>query len=473
MLAPLGWMAVGAVILIVLGNLRGIRESGSIFAVPTYLFVAMMYVLIGFGLYRLFLGDGMTYEPPPSVRQPIGEALGVFVLMRAFAQGCTAMTGTEAISNGVPAFKPPESVNARQTLVAMGILLGSMFMGLSYLAMQLNVLPADEETVISQIGRTVFGAGPMWVTLQIATALILILAANTSFADFPRLSSILAKDRFLPRFFQFRGDRLAFTTGIVALALLSIVLLVVFNGSLDALIPLYAVGVFTSFTLSQAGMVVHWRRLREPGWERSAVINGVGSVATAIVTIVIAVTKFAEGAWLVILLIPLLIGLFWSIHRHYLRLDRARRAETPLMPEEVIVRTVVPIADTGIQARQALAFARAIAADDEHVVAVHVTDDVSSAERLRREWEEWEPGIELIIVESPFRSLAGPLLAYIDALKETHPRDTITVVLPEFVPSRWWEHLLHNQTALRLKAALLFHPGIVVSNVPYHMASKA
>ena len=467
------WMAVGAVILIVLGNLRGIRESGSIFAVPTYLFVAMMYVLIGFGLYRLFLGGGMTYEPPPPVRQPIGEALGVFVLMRAFAQGCTAMTGTEAISNGVPAFKPPESVNARQTLVAMGILLGSMFMGLSYLAMQLNVLPADEETVISQIGRTVFGAGPMWVMLQIATALILILAANTSFADFPRLSSILAKDRFLPRFFQFRGDRLAFTTGIVALALLSIVLLVVFNGSLDALIPLYAVGVFTSFTLSQAGMVVHWRRLREPGWERSAVINGVGSVATAIVTIVIAVTKFAEGAWLVILLIPLLIGLFWSIHRHYLRLDRARRAETPLMPEEVIVRTVVPIADTGIQARQALAFARAIVADDEHVVAVHVTDDVSSAERLRREWEEWEPGIELIIVESPFRSLAGPLLAYIDALKETHPQDTITVVLPEFVPSRWWEHLLHNQTALRLKAALLFHPGIVVSNVPYHMASKA
>src|SRR5438132_823494 len=466
------WMAVGAVILIVLGNLRGIRESGSIFAVPTYLFVAMVYVLIGFGLYRLFLGGGMTYEPPPSVRQPIGEALGVFVLMRAFAQGCTAMTGTEAISNGVPAFKPPESVNARQTLVAMGILLGSMFMGLSYLAMQLTVLPADEETVISQIGRTVFGAGPMWVTLQIATALILILAANTSFADFPRLSSILAKDRFLPRFFQFRGDRLAFTTGIVALALLSIVLLVVFNGSLDALIPLYAVGVFTSFTLSQAGMVVLWRRLREPGWERSAVINGVGAVATAIVTIVIAVTKFAEGAWLVILLIPLLIGLFWSIHRHFLRLDRARRAETPLMPEEVIVRTVVPIADAGVQARQALAFARAIAPDDQHVVAVHVTDDVGSAEQLRREWEEWEPGVELIIVESPFRSLAGPLLAYIDALKETHPKDTITVVLPEFVPSRWWEHLLHNQTALRLKAALLFHPGIVVSNVPYHMAAK-
>ena len=465
-------IAVAAVVLIVVGNLRGIRESGGIFAVPTYLFVGLMYVLIGYGLYRLLLGGGMTYEPPASARQPIGEALGVFVLMRAFAQGCTAMTGTEAISNGVPAFKPPESVNARQTLVTMGILLGSMFLGLSFLAMQIGVLPADDETVISQIGRTVFGAGPLWVALQIATALILILAANTSFSDFPRLSSILARDRFLPRLFQFRGDRLAFTTGIVALALLSIVLLVVFNGSLDALIPLYAVGVFTSFTLSQAGMVVHWRRVREPGWQRSAVINGVGAVATALVTLIIAVTKFAEGAWLVILLIPMLIGLFWSIQRHYARLEHARRAETPLLPEEVVVRAVVPIADAGVQARQALAFARAIAADDQHVVAVHVTDDASDAERLRREWAEWEPGVELILIESPFRSLAGPLLAYIDALKETHPDDTITVVLPECVPSRWWEHLLHNQTALRLKAALLFHPGIVVTNVPYHMARR-
>ena len=465
-------MAVGAVVFIMLGNLRGIRESGSIFAVPTYLFVGMMYLLIGFGLYRLFLGGGMVYEPPPSVRQPIGEALTLFVLMRAFAQGCTAMTGTEAISNGVPAFKPPEWVNARRTLLAMGFLLGTMFLGLSYLAMQINILPADDETVISQIGRTVFGAGPLWVALQVATALILILAANTSFADFPRLSSILARDRFLPRLFQFRGDRLAFTTGIIALSFLSIVLLVVFNGSLDALIPLYAIGVFTSFTLSQAGMVVHWRRLREPGWQRSAVINGVGAVATAIVTLVIAVTKFSEGAWLVILLIPMLIGLFWSIRRHYQVLERARRAETPLIAEDVVVRAVVPIADAGVQARQALAFARAIAADDDHVVAVHVADDADSAERIRREWEEWNPGVELIIVESPFRSLTGPLLAYIDALKETHPKDTITVVLPEFVPGHWWEQLLHNQTALRLKAALLFHPGIVVANVPYHMARQ-
>jgi hypothetical protein len=334
------------------------------------------------------------------------------------------------------------------------------------------VLPADDETVISQIGRTVFGAGPLWVALQIATALILILAANTSFADFPRLSSILARDRFLPRVFQFRGDRLAFTTGILALAVLSSVLLVIFNGSLDALIPLYAVGVFTSFTLSQAGMVVHWRRVRQAGWRRSAVINGLGAVATAVVTLVIALTKFAEGAWLVILLIPLLIGAFWAIHRHYARLERARKAETPLHADEVTIRAVVPVADLGVPSRQALAFARAMASDDAHVVAVHVTDDVANAERLRCAWGEWETGVELVLIESPFRSLTGPLLAYIDALKETHPADTITVVLPEFVPSHWWEHLLHNQTALRLKAALLFHPGVVVTNVPYHMGLK-
>jgi amino acid transporter len=466
-------LSVGAVVLIMLANLRGIRESGSIFAIPTYVFVGMMYLLIGYGLYQLALGGGLTYEPPPSARQPIGESLGLFVILRAFAQGCTAMTGTEAISNGVPAFKAPESYNARVTLVWMGVLLGTMFMGVSFLGVQIGVLPADAETVISQIGRTVFGAGPLWVALQIATALILILAANTSFADFPRLSSILGRDRFLPRLFQFRGDRLAFTTGIVALSLLSIVLLVVFNGSLDALIPLYAIGVFTSFTLSQAGMVVHWRKVREPNWRRSAVINGLGAVATAIVTVVIAFTKFTEGAWLVIILIPVLIAIFWAIHRHYLDLDHARRAETPLLPEEVTVRAVVPIADAGVQVRQALAFARAIAQDDAHVVAVHVTDDLAQAEELRREWSEWEPGVELIIVESPFRSLTGPLLAYIDALKDTHPADTMTVVLPEFVPDHWWEHLLHNQTALRLKAALLFHPGVVVANVPYHMAHTA
>jgi hypothetical protein len=283
----------------------------------------------------------------------------------------------------------------------------------------------------------------------------------------------LARDRFLPRLFQFRGDRLAFTAGIVILAALSIVLLIVFEGSLDLLIPLYAVGVFTSFTLSQAGMVVHWRRLHEPGWLRSAAINGLGAVATAIVTLVIASTKFVHGAWLVVLLIPLFIVLMRGMHAHYVRLESARRPETPLTPEEVQVRAVVPVADLGVPARQALAYARAIASDDSQVVAVHVADDATSAEGLRQEWRAWGPGLELIIIESPFRSLTGPLLAYVDALKEMYPHDTVTVVLPELVPSHWWEHLLHNQTALRLKGSLLFHPGIVVANVPYHLAPRA
>jgi amino acid transporter len=462
-------MGVGAVVLIMVGNLRGIRESGSIFAAPTYAFVLMMYLLIGVGLYRLAQG-GLSYTPPESVLTPGTQSVGLFLLLSAFAQGCTAMTGTEAISNGVPAFKAPEANNARMTLAWMGVLLGTMFVGLSFLAVHIGVLPAADETVISQIGRVVFDGGMLWILLQIATAVILILAANTSFADFPRLASILARDRFLPRMFQFRGDRLAFTTGIVVLSLLSIALIVVFQGSVDLLIPLYAVGVFTSFTLSQAGMVMHWRRSREPGWQRSAVINGVGAVATGTVTIVIAVTKFVHGAWLVVLLIPLFIGLLYAIHQHYRRLDGARRAETPLLPEEVIVRAVVPIAELGVPARQALAYARAIAPDDDHVVAVHVTDDLKAADQLRRQWEEWEPGVELLIIESPFRSLTGPFLAYIDALRDQRPHDTITVIVPEYVPSRWWEHLIHNQTALRLKAALLFHPGIVVANVPYHVA---
>ncbi len=462
-------LSLGAVALLAIGNLRGIREAGTIFAVPTYAFVATMFGLIGYGLFRMTLGGGLDYVPPPSAVHPGTEPLAVFLLLSAFAQGCTAMTGTEAISDGVLAFKPPESDNARKTLLAMGLILGSMFLGMSFLATRLQIMPATEETVLSQLGRTVFGTGPLWVVLQVATALILVLAANTAFADFPRLGFFLARDQFLPRLFKFRGDRLAFTAGIVLLAGLAMVLLAIFRGNLDSLIPLYAVGVFTSFTLSQAGMVAHWRKTREPGWKRSAALNGTGMVATAVVTLVIASTKFVHGAWLVVLLIPMLITLLYGIHTHYRRMSGARRAETPLLPEEVHVRFVVPIAGVDVPARQALAYARALAEDDQHVVAVHVTDDVEEASELQKDWLSKEQGIQLVIIESPYRSLAGPLLAYVDALQETHPRDTLTVVLPEYVPSHWWEQLLHNQTALRLKAALLFHPGVVVTNVPYHM----
>ena len=466
-------LCVAAVLLLALANLRGLRDSGTIFLIPTYLFVATVYVLIGWGTFRL-AGGQLAYIPPASVRAPGAETLGVFLVLRAFAQGCTALTGTEAISNGVPAFKSPEARNARATLVWMGVLLGTMFLGLSFLAVRIGVRPAGAEaTVLSQIGLAVFGGGPLWVVLQVAAALILVLAANTSFADFPRLASILARDGFLPRMFQFRGDRLAFTAGVLSLALLANLLLVGFDGNLDALVPLYAVGVFASFTLSQAGMVVHWRRVREPGWQRAAALNGLGAVATGLVTGVIAVAKFAEGAWLVVMLIPLLIAVFWGIHQHYRQLARTRRAQRSVVLDRVVVRAAVPIADLGVDARRALAFARAIAPDERHVVAVHVTDDQANAERLRRQWEEWAPGLELVLIESPFRSLTRPLLAYLDALRKIHPADTLTVVLPEFVPAHWWEHLLHNHTALRLKAALLFRPGLVVTSVPCHVALSA
>jgi amino acid transporter len=472
-------VGVGFVVLVTLGNLRGIRESGTIFTAPTFVYLLAIYGLLAYGLFRFATGTLPDYQPPADwVRAEQGtEALGVFLILRAFSAGSVALTGTEAVSNGVPAFKPPEWRNARLVLIMMGACFGSIFLGMCFLAGQLGIIPdpTEEQTVISQLTSLLVGAGsPFHYLVQVSTALLLVLAANTAFADFPRLASLLARDRFVPRVFQFRGDRLAFTGGIALLAVVASILIVAFGGSVTNLIPLYTVGVFVAFTLSQSGMVRHWWKMRdeEPGWRWRAVINGVGAVTTGIVAIEVAVTKFALGAWMVLVLVPILIGIMWSVRQHYIRLEGARRAETPVVPEEIVIRTVVPVAELGVPARQALAFARAMAADDAHVLVVHVTDDVASAEDLRRQWHEWEPGVEMVIIESPFRSLTGPLLAYIDALRDSHPHDTITVVLPEYVPSRWWEHLLHNQTSLRLKAALLFHPGVVVTNVPYHMASK-
>jgi amino acid transporter len=461
-------LTIGAVLLIMVGNLRGIRESGTIFAVPTYVFIASMLGLIGVGVFRVLTGS-VTPEPPPADAVPSElQPLTIFLLLSAFAQGCTAMTGTEAISNGVPAFKPPESRNARVTLIWMGVLLGTMFLGVSFLATHLGIVPDsnEEETVVSQVARAVVGQGPFYYVLQFATALILVLAANTSFADFPRLASILARDRFMPSQFSFRGDRLAFSTGIVALAALAIALLVAFGGSVNALIPLYAVGVFTAFTLSQAGMVMHWRRERGPGARRSMLINGVGAVATGLVAVIIAVTKFVHGAWMVIVLIPILIGIFLAIHAHYERVRQRLGADARVRPAAVQLRVVVPVASLNVPAQQALALAQAIC---EHPTALYVAQTPEEGEQFRREWHEREMQVPLAIIESPFRSLIGPIVAYVDAVHQSHPADTLMVILPEFIPSHWWEHFLHNQAAFRLKAALLFRPGVVVTSVPYHM----
>jgi amino acid transporter len=459
-------MGVFAIVVVMLINLRGIRESGTAFAFPTYLFLATTLGVVAIGVGRTLLGD------PPHVTgvTPLvvpAESLGVLLLMRAFADGCSAITGVEAVSNGVPAFKPKEWQNARTTLTAMGVLVAVMFLGLSFLAGVTGAHPAASgETVISQIGRAIYGSGPIYYIFQLATTGILILAANTSFADFPRLSSILARDGFMPSRFAFRGERLAFTAGIVVLAIIAIVVLVAFGGEVTALIPLYAVGVFTSITLSQAGMVRHWLREREPGWRRSAAINGFGAVSTAIVTVIFAVAKFALGAWLVVLIIPVLVLAMFFIQRQYER----RRIAIQVRPEITIgpprrrQHVIVPVPEVTRDVVQALKFGRTMSDD---VTAVHVTDDLVRGEELRVRFERQIPGIRLVIVESPFRQLVRPLVRYLEYAAGQAEDDIVVVLLPEYVPRHWWERYLYNENARRIRDALLAHDNIVVATVPF------
>ncbi len=476
---------VALVVLITVVNLRGVRESGSIFAIPTYFFIVTAFVMIFFGLFKAYLFDHQpflaAFHTPGNQRVVPVEGVSLFLILRAFASGCSAMTGVEAISNGVPAFKRPETKNARTTLTAMALILGALFIGIMLLTLTYGVAPdpSGSETVIAQIAQRVF-SGPfsfMFPVIQVAILLILTLAANTSYADFPRLASLLARDNFLPHQFAFRGDRLAFTIGIVFLAVLASFLLLIFNGDTNHLIDLYAVGVFMSFTLSQGGMVLHWWRLRRerPSWLRSAIINGTGTVTTALVAIIIAVTKFQSGAWIVVVLIPLLVLMFMGIHKHYTNVEQERTTNIPAKPTDIKHLFIVPIAGMDRVSVQSLSYARSIS---DNVIAVHVAVDDADEQRVREEWRHWRPNIgndektELVVIESPYRSLGRPLLAYIDTVHELYPDYTLTVLLPEFVVSHWWEHLLHNQTALQLKAALLFRPGIIVTSVPQHLPSR-
>jgi amino acid transporter len=465
-------IGVVVIVLITMINLRGIRESGSVFMLPTYIFLGSMFALLTWGLYIFGFGPPGT----PAVTQEALEPLTLALMLRAFASGGAALTGVEAISDGVPAFHKPEWINAQKTLTAMVVILAITFSGITYLANRMGIVPAtavaghEAETVVSQIAHGVFGDSPMYYAVQYSTFLILFLAANTAYSDFPRLAYFLGRDRFLPHQFTFRGDRLAFSVGIVALGIASSLVLWVFGGSITRLIPLYAFGVFSAFTLSQAGMVVRWWRRREPGWQRSIIFNGTGAIATFVVLVVVATTKFLDGAWMVVVLLPLLILLFRGIHAHYTEADKELAAETPIDPEEISHLVVVPIASLNQVALQTLAYARSIARGRADVVsAVHISADAEEAEQLRLSWEEWQCGVELTIIESPYRSLVSPLLAYIDAMHAQYPGKVLTVILPEMVPAHWWEQILHNQTALRLKAALLFRPGIVVADVPYHL----
>ncbi len=471
---------VALVVLITIINLRGVRESGSIFAIPTYFFVVTAVLLIAVGLVKAYVFKHQPFIGTFAYVRA-NEPLSLFLILRAFATGCSAMTGVEAISNGVPAFKKPETRNASITLTWMAVILGTLFLGITLLVMTYAVeaYPKGSPTVIDQISRLVF-SGPlsfMYPVFTFATLGILTLSAETSYSDFPRLASLLARDRFLPSQFAFRGDRLAFTVGILVLALLASVLLIVFKGSTDALINLFAVGVFMSFTLSQSGMVMHWWRLRKENktWLRSLSINGTGAVATLVVATVISVTKFLEGAWVVVLLIPLLVLMFLSIHKHYIHVARERVSDIPINPSDIHHRIIVPIDRLDRATKQSLAYARSIS---PHVTAVHVSTSENETQSVQADWEMWQKHFSdmeethLLTIESPYRALIRPILAYIDTVHQRHPNDTLTVILPEFVVLHWWEYFLHNQTAFRLKAALLFRPGIIVASVPQHLHDR-
>jgi amino acid transporter len=467
-------IGIASIALITIGNLRGLRESGNIFALPTYLFVGLALLTIGIGMARAMTGQLPIVPVPPQVPPPGTEVLSIFLLLRAFAGGSVALTGVEAIANGVPAFKPPESKNAANTMTMMAILLGVLFVGFMFLADRMGFRPAvigGGPTAIAQLGTAVFGDGsPLFVALQVATALILFLAVNTSFNAFPRLAAILAGDGYMPRQFGFRGDRLAYSYGIVILAGVAGLLLIAFQGDTHLLIPLYSVGVFVCFTLSQVGMVRHWIVDHGSGWRWRAVVNAFGGLLTLVVLIVVVSVKFAGGAWLVVVLVPLLVGLMLFIHRQYATSARA----LALRPDQVVApphreeRVVVPISGLSRAVVQAVNVGRSISSD---VRAVLVVDDHAYAEQVRDEWARQVPGVSLVIVESPYRALTGPFLAYLDVLDQAWSPDKdapITfVVIPEYVPRHWWERILYNQTTSQLRRALLGRPNTVITNVPY------
>ena len=502
---------------IAIANLRGVRESGALFATPTYVFVVSFLFMIVFGLFHYFTYGGAAAIPSQEeLKTAEGyqlQPLTLFLLLGAFSNGCAALTGIEAISNGVQAFKKPEAHNAATTLIWMAILLTAMFLGTSVMAYLYHVHPKQSETVISQFARIMF-TGPLgwfYYVVQAATAAILVLAANTAFADFPRLSSLLARDRFLPRQFANRGDRLVFSNGIVILAIFSGVLVIAFGGDTSRLIPLYAVGVFLSFTLSQSGMVVHWLRERSKlrqakkeapreelptsngplpdvalqdeeihrsyfvtdevtapaNWKKSLVINAVGALATFVVLCVFVATKFIHGAWIVVVVIPLLVLLFRTIHHHYVMVAKQLSTEGLAQIQPIKHTVIVPISGIHRGVVNALQYARSIASD--RVQAVYVDFEEEATASLKDKWERWGAGVQLVVLPSPYRELTRPLLRHINRLSKENSDNIITIVLPEFIPARWWQHFLHNQSSLLLKGSLLFKKGVIVTSVPYHL----
>jgi amino acid transporter len=480
-------LSVGLVLFVMLMNLRGVRESGRAFAIPTYFFIVSMYATVAVGLFRYFMGTlGTVANPPAALALREAQAVAPFLILHAFANGTSALTGVEAISNGITAFKEPRTRNAGITLVWMASILGSLFLAISFLARHVHSVPAEQETVISQLARTAYGSsGVLYLCTIAATAVILIMATNTSFADFPRLSAVMAADGFLPRQLTYRGSRLVYSRGIIALAAIASALIISFNASVTGLIPLYAIGVFVSFTLSQAGMARRWRKVGrlKPGeerkergsilhydaaWRIKMLINGLGAVSTAVVVLVFAVTKFAEGAWIVVILIPSLVILLGRVHHHYDSLARNLSLESFGEPPPVARhRIILPISSVHQGTLAALRYAQMLSDD---VTAVHVSIDPEESEKVRREWETWGKGVRLVMLDSPYRLFLEPLLQYIDEIASMRqPNETITIVVPQFVPKRWLYNILHTQTAMLLRLVLLFKRGIVITDVPYQV----
>ncbi|MFN2503013.1 MAG: APC family permease [Acidimicrobiales bacterium] len=467
-------IGLALIAIITLANLRGLRESGSLFAIPTYTYIVSLVLLIGYGMFQEYSGDLEPIPPPtPDLFHGAlaGGSLTLMLLLRGFSSGAVALTGIEALADGVPAFKKPQAKNAATTLVIMGVILAVLFFGISVLAHHLHPYPSEHETVISQMGRAVYGGGPIYVILQFATAAILTLAANTAFADFPRLSSIIARDGFLPRQFSNQGDRLVFSNGVVFLGVAASALLIAFGGITNALIPLYAVGVFTSFTLSQTAMVVRHHRRRDPGWKRGIVINGMGATATGVVLAIVAISKFTVGAWLPIVVVPSIIFLLVAVRRHYDRVSKVLAiAPTEVRPVPMNHTVVVLVGRVHKGVLKALAYAKSL--NPQHILGVYVSYEDEDREDLERQWNEFKIDVPLEIVASPYRELVEPIERFLDELDGRWANDTITVVIPEFVVGKWYEQILHNQSALLLKGKLLFREGIVVTSVPYHVDAE-
>lgn len=480
-------IAIFFIILIMLINLRGVKESGVTFAIPTYFFIAMMYITIIAGLIQYFVGSlGVVANPPELTILAEPQALSLFLILKAFASGTASVTGVEAISDGIMAFREPRSKNAGLTLIFMASILGSMLLGVTFLSGQVKAIPSEMETLVSQIARTVFdGRGILYLATIIGTTVILVMAANTAFADFPRLGAITAKDGFLPRQLTYRGSRLVYSRGIAALSIIASILIIIFKANVSKLIPLYAIGVFLSFTLSQSGMAHRWWKSGhlkpgeekvEPGstvrhdknWVFKMIVNGFGASVTFVVTIIFAVTKFADGAYVVVILLPILVFIFYSIHRHYVNLAAHLTMENYSGIHHMgRNRVIIPMAGVHRGTIAALKYAESLSKD---VTAVHVSIDEDESNKIKQKWETWGDGVRLVILDSPYRLMIEPLLEYIEELNQNRlENEMITIVVPQFVPSRFWTNALHMRTADTLRKVLMGQKDIVIVEVPYQV----